>query len=56
MHEAEFAAQLDPNAGLLEPLGVGLALVTQHVMLVGDDQRSRQAAQVLRVQGADAGI
>ena len=40
------APVVDRDAGLLQALGVGLALVAQHVVLGGEDDGGRQAGEV----------
>jgi hypothetical protein len=47
MDRAEVARRSDPHAAADQLPGVGLALVTQHVVLVGNHQRRGQAPQLL---------
>lgn len=48
MDRAVVSHRRDLHASLAELAGIGLALVTQHVVLVDDDERRRQAVQLLQ--------
>ena len=46
---AVVANRVDVDARLLQLSGVSLALVAQRIVLRGDDERRRQALQLLRL-------
>ena len=56
VHLAGDAVAVDGHAGLLQPVGVRLALVAQHVVLGGQHDGRRQPGEVRRLQRRRVGL